>query len=82
MYIKQLTDGTLNLTAPVLIPYAKDCDYHNGETPLNPEQITAFKESYDKYGFVDHEHGLTRNGRKIGEPSQSIILDHDTTFTL
>ena len=82
MYIKQLTDGTLNLTAPVLIPYAKDCDYHNGETPLNPEQITAFKESYDKYGFVDHEHGLTRDGRKIGEPSTSIILDHDTTFTL
>ncbi len=82
MYIKQLTDGTLNLTAPVLIPYAKDCDYHNGETPLNPEQITAFKESYDKYGFVDHEHGLTRNGRRIGEPSNSIILDHDTTFTL
>ena len=82
MYIKQLTDGTLNLTAPVLIPYAKDCDYHNGETPLNPEQITAFKESYDKYGFVDHEHGLTRDGRKIGEPSNSIILDHDTTFTL
>ena len=82
MYINQLDDGTLELTAPVLIPYAKDCDYKNGETPLNPEQITAFKESYDKYGFVDHEHGLTRDGRKIGEPSKSIILDQDTTFTL
>jgi hypothetical protein len=82
MYINQLDDGTINLTAPVLIPYAKDCDYKNGETPLNPEQITAFKESYDKYGFVDHEHGLTRDGRKIGEPSESIILDQDTTFTL
>ena len=82
MYIKQLDDGTINLTAPVLIPNAKDCDYHNGETPLNSTQIQAFKESYDKYGFVDHEHGLTRDGRKIGEPSNSIILDHDTTFTL
>ena len=82
MYINQLNDGTLELTAPVLIPYAKDCDYKNGETPLNPEQITTFKESYDKYGFVDHEHGLTRDGRKIGEPSESIILDQDTTFTL
>ena len=82
MYINQLDDGTINLTASVLIPYAKDCDYKNGETPLNPEQITAFKESYDKYGFVDHEHGLTRDGRKIGEPSESIILDQDTTFTL
>ena len=82
MYINKLDDGTINLTAPVLIPYAKDCDYKNGETPLTPEQITAFKESYDKYGFVDHEHGLTRDGRKIGEPSNSIILNQDTTFTL
>lgn len=80
-FIKHLSDGTILLTAPVLIPYAKDCDYENGETPLNPQQIQAFKESYDKYGFVDHEHGLTKDGRKIGEPSNSIILDHDTTFT-
>ena len=82
MYINKLDDGTINLTAPVLIPNARDCDYHNGETPLNKSQIRAFKESYDKYGFVDHEHGLTRDGRRIGEPSKSIILDQDTTFTL
>ena len=80
-FIKTLDDGSILLTAPVLIPYARDCDYENGETPLNPNQILAFKESYDKYGFVDHEHGLTKDGRKIGEPSKSIILDHDTTFT-
>ena len=80
-FIKHLDDGTIYLTAPVLIPYAKDCDYENGETPLNPTQILAFKNSYDNYGFVDHEHGLTKDGRKIGEPSKSIILDHDTTFT-
>ena len=82
MYINQLKDGTIELTAPVLIPNAHDCDYHNGETPLNKSQIQAFKESYDKYGFVDHEHGLTKDGRKIGEPSNSKILDQDTTFTL
>lgn len=82
MYINQLKDGTIELTAPVMIPNAKDCDYHNGEIPFNTTQIQAFKESYDKYGFVDHEHGLTKNGRKIGEPSQSKILDQDTTFTL
>ena len=82
MYINKLDDGTIELTAPVLIPNAKDCDYHNGETPLSADQILAFKESYDKYSFVDHEHGLTRDGRKIGEPSDSIILDQDTTFTL
>ena len=80
-FIKQLSDGTVYLTAPVLIPYARDCDYENGETPLNESQVQAFKESYDKYGFVDHEHGLTKDGRKIGTPHQSILLDHDTTFT-
>jgi len=81
-YINTLDDGTILLTAPVLIPGAKDCDYENGETPLTESQVRAFKESYDKYGFVDHEHGLTRDGRKIGEPHNSTILDHDTTFTL
>ena len=80
-FIKTLDDGTIYLTAPVLIPNARDCDYHNGETPLTEEQVKAFKESYDKYGFVDHEHGLTKDGRKIGTPHNSIILDHDTTFT-
>jgi hypothetical protein len=80
-FIKTNDDGTIYLTAPVLIPYARDCDYENGETPLTESQVRAFKESYDNYGFVDHEHGLTRDGRKIGEPSKSILLDHDTTFT-
>ena len=80
-FIKTLDDGSILLTAPVLIPNARDCDYHNGETPLTESQVKAFKESYDKYGFVDHEHGLTKNGRKIGTPHNSIILDHDTTFT-
>ena len=81
-YITNLDDGTILLTAPVLIPGARDCDYAKGEIPLTEEQVRAFKESYDNYGFVDHEHGLTRDGRKIGEPHQSILLDHDTTFTL
>ncbi len=80
-YITHQDDGTILLTAPVLIPGAKDCDYDNGEIPLTESQVKAFKESYDKYGFVDHEHGLTKDGRKIGTPHNSIILDHDTTFT-
>ena len=94
MYINKLDDGSIELTAPVMIPNAKDSDYHNGEPPLTKEQVQAFKESYDKYAFVDHEHKLTKvpsgasyidanfNGKKIGDPSQSKLLDHDTTFTL
>ena len=94
MYIKQLEDGSIYLTAPVMVPNARDCDYHNGEPPLTKEQIRAFKESYDKYAFVDHEHKLTKapsgltfidanfNGKKVGDPSTSKLLDQDTTFTL
>ena len=44
-FIKHLDDGTIYLTAPVLIPHARDCDYHNGETPLTEEQVKAFKNS-------------------------------------
>ena len=80
MYIKQLDDGTVELTAPVMIPGAKDCDYSNGEPPLTKEQISQFAESYKKYQFIDHEHGLTRNGIKIGVPVNSFLLTDDTTM--
>lgn len=93
MYIQQQEDGTIFLTAPVMIPNARDCDYENGEPPLTADQILAFKQSYDKYAFVDHEHKLTNpkqlayvdvnfTGKKIGDPHKSIILDQDTTFSL
>ena len=80
MYINQLSDGTIELTAPVMIPGAKDCDYTNGEPPLNKEQISQFAKTYEKYQFIDHEHGLTRNGRKIGVPVNSFLLTDDTTM--
>ena len=80
--IKTLTDGTILLTAPVMIPGAHDCDYENGEPPLTTEQIRRFAKTYEKYQFIDHEHGLTRNGNRIGEPVNSFLLTEDTTMTL
>lgn len=80
--IKTLTDGTIHLTAPVMIPGAKDCDWINGEPPLTREQIRRFAKTYEKYGFIDHEHGLTRNGERIGEPVDSFLLTEDTTMHL
>ena len=80
--IKTLNDGTILLTAPVMIPGAKDCDYENGEEPLTRQQIREFAKSYEKYQFIDHEHGLTRNGNRIGEPVNSFLLTEDTTMTL
>ena len=80
--IKTLTDGTIHLTAPVMIPGAKDCDYENGEEPLTEQQIREFAKTYQKYQFIDHEHGLTRNGERIGEPVDSFLLTEDTTMHL
>ena len=80
--ITELDDGSILLTAPVMIPNARDCDYENGEPPLTKEQIRDFAKSYEQYGFIDHEHGLTRNGETIGEVHKSIILTEDTTMTL
>ena len=65
-----------------MIPGAKDCDYENGEEPLTQQQIRRFAKTYEKYGFIDHEHGLTRNGERIGEPVDSFLLTEDTTMTL
>lgn len=80
MYINKLEDGSIELTAPVMIPGAKDCDYSNGEPPLTKEQIQEFAKSYEHYQFIDHEHGLTRNGQKIGQPVNSFLLTDDTTM--
>ena len=64
-----------------MIPGAHDCDYENGEPPLTTEQIRRFAKTYEKYQFIDHEHGLTRNGTRIGEPVDSFLLTEDTTMT-
>ena len=64
-----------------MIPGAKDCDYENGEEPLTRQQIREFAKTYEKYQFIDHEHGLTRDGTKIGEPVNSFLLTEDTTMT-
>lgn len=79
--IKTLSDGTILLTAPVMIPDAHDCDYENGEPPLTREQIKRFAQTYQDYRYIDHEHGLTRNGIKVGEPRDSFLLTEDTTMT-
>ena len=63
-----------------MIPGAKDCDYENGEEPLTEQQIREFAKTYQKYQFIDHEHGLTKDGTRIGEPVDSFLLTEDTTM--
>jgi len=80
MQITKNSDGTVTLTAPVMIPGARDCDYSNGEPPLTEEQVRQFAKSYEQYQFIDHEHGLTKNGVRIGTPERSFLLSEPTTM--
>ena len=81
MKIEENPDGSILLTAPVMIPNAKDCDFKNGEEPLTEQQIREFAKSYERYQFIDHEHGLTQTGERIGTPVDSFLLTEDTTMT-
>lgn len=80
MKLQKNNDGTLEITAPVMIPGAKDCDYQNGEPPLTQEEIRKFAKDYETYKLVDNEHGLTLNGKTIGFPKNSFLLTEDTTM--
>lgn len=82
MYIQQEKDGSILLTAPVMIPGVADCDYERGEPPLTRQQIQDFQKSYNKYRFIDHEHELTHNGITRGTPYKSYLLNKDTSFEL
>lgn len=82
MYIENLKDGSILLTAPAMVPYEKDCDYNRGEPPLTPSQIRHFKESYEDYQFVDSEHEITKTGKTRGTKYKSYLLDKPTKLEL
>ena len=69
-----------------MIPGAKDCDYWRGEDPFTVEQVRAFKEAYDDYGFIDKHHAVrdmaTANKHNlIGDALKSFLLDEPTSYT-
>lgn len=82
MYIEKLDDGSVLLTAPVMVPGVPDCDYPRGEPPLTKDQVDFFAKSHEKYQFVDDEHMLTRGGQRIGDPQKSFILESDKSYEL
>ncbi len=73
------------ITAPVLIPDTPDCDYNNGETPLNISQIKNLQSSFKNYQIIDHDHQFCNNGdwylKKLGTPIKSWISNKSITFT-
>ena len=68
-------DGSVILTAPVMVPGVPDCDFNRGEPPLTKKQIREFANSYEKYQFIDHEHQLEYTGQKTGTSLESFILN-------
>lgn len=82
LHIQDLNDGSILLTAPVMIPGVPDCDFNRGEPPLTVEQIHDFAQSYERYQFVDSEHELTRTGKHRGRKRESFILQADKSFEL
>lgn len=68
-----------------MIPGAKDCDYWRGEDPFTVEQVKAFKEAYDDYGFIDKHHAvrdLTSADKTelIGHALKSFLLEETTSY--
>ncbi len=69
-----------------MIPGAKDCDYWRGEDPFTVEQVKAFKEAYDDYGFIDKHHAVqgiatAHKHNLIGAALKSFLLDQPTSYT-
>ena len=69
-----------------MIPGAKDCDYWRGEDPFTVEQVRAFKEAYDDYGFVDDYHAIrdesSADPSKIrGHALKSVLLSEPTSYS-
>lgn len=82
MYIQKLEDGSVLLTAPVMVPGVPDCDYNRGEPALTRNQVEFFAKSHEKYQFIDDEHKLTRGGQRIGDPMESVLLEADKSYEL
>ncbi|MBQ6345003.1 MAG: hypothetical protein IJI96_02710 [Methanobrevibacter sp.] len=80
--VTQEPDGSVILTAPVMIPGVPDCDFDRGEPPLTVEQIKYFEKTYHDYHLNDDEHRFEFTGETIGKPVESWILDTATDFTL
>lgn len=68
-----------------MIPGAKDCDYWRGEDPFTVEQVKAFKEAYDDYGFIDDYHAIRDSdsadkSKLKGNALKSFLLTEATSY--
>jgi len=74
------SDNEIILTAPVLVPGEKDCDYNRGELPLTKEQVKNIASAYKDYGFVEKNHTILKDKKTVGEPIRSWITKSPMTL--
>ena len=67
------SENVVYITAPVLVPGEKDCDYHRGETPLSMKQVQDFAHSFSNYGFIEKDHDILVTKQTVGKPVESYI---------
>ena len=69
------TKDSVLITAPVLVPGEKDCDYCRGEKPLTRETVEKMAHEYlANYRFVDQSHKFfQQQGKTVGIPVESYI---------
>ncbi len=75
-----ITDNPV-VTAPVLIPYAPDCEYKYGEEILAPEKIRQLANSFNDYKIIDLQHEYTKRLLNHQEPINRGKLIHSYIST-
>ena len=55
-FIVNKSDERVFVTAPVLVPGDRDCDFDNGELPLTAEKVRNIAYSFLEYGIIDKNH--------------------------
>jgi len=74
------SDKAVYVTAPVLVPGEKDCDYCRGETPLSVKQVRDFAHSLSNYGFIEKDHDVLVTKQTVGKPVESYLTPIPVTL--
>jgi hypothetical protein len=70
------------VTAPVLLPGCKDCDFENGENVLTEKQVQNIAFGYMEHRIVDQNHDYNTTKQSRGYPVESWLLREPTTLHL
>jgi len=73
-------DNHVIITAPVLVPGEKDCDFERGEDPLTVEQVEQIAHAHLDYRVAEKNHEYLQTGEAIGTTVESFLLRQPMTL--